>query len=259
MPASYAACRHARCTCRPSPVPASLDRLELLERLATALAVAEGAARGRAEEVLEPRLRRAAVGAWMHLRLQLYEPRRRRREARCAQLLPSCRADPVRRPRVVPDDCDLRPRHLLLDRALHVLERRAAEEGRRQLDPDPPVLLHLDGADDAEVDERDDGDLRVGDLLERLPHLVGLGRHHCAPAGADRRTIVISSHSGASSSVCVPRSTASTSASPTRAASAPRSSGGSTPSAYGQSASTAAWKRGSSRSRPCHNSACSRW
>ena len=108
-------------------------------------------------------------------------------------------------------------------RALHHLERGAAEERRRELDPDVSVL-DIDRTDDAEVDERDDGDLRVGDLLERLPDL--LGGHHCAPAGAERRTIVISSHSGASSSVCVPRSTASTSSRPTRATSSPRSSAG---------------------------------
>src|SRR5207248_8810854 len=82
-------------------------------------------------------------------------------------------------------------------------ERRTAEEGRRELDPNLSVR-DIDRTDDAEVDERDDGDLRVRDLLERLPDL-GLG-YHCAPDGADRRTIVISSHIGASSSVCVPRS-----------------------------------------------------
>ena len=64
----------------------------------------------------------------------------------------------------------------------------------------------------------------IRDLLERLPDL-GLG-YHCAPAGAERRTIVISSQSGARSSVCVPRSTASTSARPTRCTSSPRSSCG---------------------------------
>ncbi len=93
-------------------------------------------------------------------------------------------------------------------RALHHLERRAAEEGRRELDPDVSVR-DIDRTDDAEVDERDDRDLRVRDLLERLPDLSLA--YHCAPAGAERRTIVISSQSGASSSVCVPRSIASTS------------------------------------------------
>ena len=70
-----------------------LDRLELLERLAAALAPADRAARRRAEDVLEPRLGRAAVRAAERLRLQLHErrrarrARRRRREARDAQLL----------------------------------------------------------------------------------------------------------------------------------------------------------------------------
>ncbi len=38
---------------------------------------------------------------------------------------------------------------------------------------------------------RDDRDLRIRDLRERLPDR--LGGYHCAPAGAERRTIVISS------------------------------------------------------------------
>ena len=100
---------------------------------------------------------------------------------------------------------------LLLERALHRLERGTAEERRRELHADVSVR-DIDRTDDAEVDERDDGDLRIGDLVERLPDL--LGRHHCAPAGAERRTIVISFQSSASSSVCVPRSTASTSSRP---------------------------------------------
>ena len=53
---------------------------------------------------------------------------------------------------------------------------------------------------DAEVDERDHRDLRVGDLGERVPDLVG--GHHREPAGAERRTDVISSHSSASSASC---------------------------------------------------------
>ena len=59
--------------------------------------------------------------------------------------------------------------------------------------------------------------------------------------------------------VCVPRSTASTSSSPTRRASSARCSGGTTPSAYGHSSATASRKRGSSRRRACHSSACMRW
>src|SRR6202007_2846275 len=106
--------------------------------------------------------------------------------------------------------CIVHPPHLglralLLDCPLPDLERRAAEERRRELDPDVAVL-DIDRTDDAEVDERHDGDLRVRDLLQRLPDL-SLG-YHWAPAGAERRTIVISSHSGASSSACLPRSIA---------------------------------------------------
>src|SRR5207248_4548458 len=120
------------------------------------------------------------------------------------------------------------PGDLLLHRPLHHLERGTAEEGRRELDPDVSVL-DIDRTDDPEVDERDDGDLRIRDLLERLPDLSLA--YHCAPAGAERRTVVISSHSGPSSSVCVPRSIASTSSRPTRETSSPRSSAGRTPSA----------------------------
>ena len=90
----------------------------------------------------------------------------------------------------------------VLQRALHHLERRAAEERRRELDAHA-VAVDGDVADHAEVDERDDRDLRVGDLLERRPDL--LDRHHCAP-GTERRTSVISFHSSASSGVCSPRS-----------------------------------------------------
>src|SRR3954470_5508681 len=234
----------------------SLDRLELLERLAGALAVAQRAARGRTEDVLEPRLRRAAVGAAEGICLQLNEfwgrcfPRSRRREARRAQLLAAGRRDPVGRPRIVGDDLDpglgAEPGDLLLHRPLHHLEGGAPQERGRELDPDVSVL-DIDRTDDAEVDERDDGDLRVRNLLERLPDL-GLA-YHCAPAGAERRTIVISSHSGPSWSVCVPRSTAATSSRPTRETSSARSSAGRMPSAYGHSSSTASWKRGSSRRR----------
>src|SRR5581483_10214310 len=171
-----------------------------LERLATAVAVAERPARGRAEDVLEARLGRAAVRAPVHLRLELDETGGRRREAGFPELLAAGGSDLVRRPRVVLDDDNLRLGNLLLDRALHELERRTAEERRRELDPDVSVL-DIDRADDAEVDERDDGDIRIGDLLERLPDLRLGERYHCAPAGAERRTSVISSHSGPSSSV----------------------------------------------------------
>ena len=52
-------------------LPASLDRLELLERLSARVAVAERAARGRAEEVLELRVRRAAPRAAVRAALEL--------------------------------------------------------------------------------------------------------------------------------------------------------------------------------------------
>src|SRR5438105_8825292 len=121
------------------------DRLELLEGLATVNAVAERAARGGAEEVLEPRLGGAAVGtaedgapqldALGHCRLA----RCRRGEARGPELLAAGGRDLVRRPGVVDDDPDLRLAAELGDlrrhRIAHHLERGAAEEGRRELDP----------------------------------------------------------------------------------------------------------------------------
>src|SRR5690348_18466704 len=82
------------------------------------------------------------------------------------------RRDLVRRPRVVLDHLDLSARNLLLDRARHELERRAAEEGRRELDPHVTVP-DIDRTDDAEVDEGDDRDLRIRDLVERVPDLLG--------------------------------------------------------------------------------------
>src|SRR5437763_2500021 len=113
-----------------------LDRLELLERLPAALAVAERAARRRPEDVLEARLRRAAVRAPVHLRLELHErrcgclARRGRRESRGASLLAAGRSDAVGRPGVVLDHLDLglaaEGAHLLLQRVLHLPERRAA-------------------------------------------------------------------------------------------------------------------------------------
>src|SRR5438477_1336473 len=116
----------------------SLDRLELLERLAARLAPADRAARGRAEDVLEPRLRRTAVRAAEGLRLQLHERRRacgarcRRGEACGAQLLATGGADAVCRPRVVLNDGDGRLRSelrdLLLEGTLHRLEGGATDE-----------------------------------------------------------------------------------------------------------------------------------
>ena len=213
------------------------DRLELLERLAAALAPADRAARRRAEDVLEPRLGRAAVRAAERLRLELHErrrpgaARRGRREAGFAQLLAAGDGDAVGRPGVVLDHANLRlcaeRRDLVLQRALHHLERRAAEERRRELDANA-IAVDGDVADHAEIDQRDHGNLGVGDLVERGPDR--LGRYHCAP-GIERRTSVISSQSSASAGVCLPRSLAGTTSRPTRRASSSRSSGSSTPSA----------------------------
>ena len=122
------------------------------------------------------------------------------REARLAQLLAPFGRDPVGRPGVVQHDVDLRLAaerdHRLLHLPPHRVERRAAQEGGRELDPNAR-RVDRDRLDHAEVDERDDGDLRIRDLRQRLPD--ALGRHHCAPTGAERRTIVISSQSAANS------------------------------------------------------------
>ena len=83
---------------RSGSTPCGLDRLELLERLAAARAVAERPARRRAEDVLQPRVGRAAVRAAEDGGLQLHERRRGRRargrrcEAGRAQLLAARRA-----------------------------------------------------------------------------------------------------------------------------------------------------------------------
>src|SRR5205814_140596 len=76
------------------------------------LAVADRAARGRAEQVLEACLGRAAVGTAEALRLELHKAwcrglsRSRRREARGAELLAPGRGDPVGRPPVGVVDLD---------------------------------------------------------------------------------------------------------------------------------------------------------
>src|SRR5689334_17097415 len=91
----------------------SSDRLELLERLAAGLAVADRAARGRAEQVVQARVGRAAVRAPEALRLELHQLRapghawRRWGEAGLTELLAALRCDPVGRPRVVQDDLHL--------------------------------------------------------------------------------------------------------------------------------------------------------
>src|SRR5207253_2053782 len=59
----------------------SSDRLELLERLPARVAVAEGAARRRTEDVLEAGVGRVAVGAARDVRAELDEARRGWREA----------------------------------------------------------------------------------------------------------------------------------------------------------------------------------
>src|SRR6266513_4135348 len=181
-----------------------LDGLELLEGLVAAVAVADRPARGGAEDVLEARLGRAAVRALERLALELDElraaglARRGWCEAGLAKLLAALRRDPVRRPRVVEQDLDLGLGPELADPLGHLishyLERRAAEKGRRELDPHAtvhfgPVLgpgpgtwLYGHAADDAEVDDRDRRDLRIGDLGQRLPDAF-LG-YHVAPAPA---------------------------------------------------------------------------
>src|SRR6185369_4733469 len=114
-----------------------LNGLELLERLLTVAAVAQRAARRRAEDVLERRVARAAVRAAEAVRLQLHECRPfRARGGRCkarrAQLLAALGRDAVGRPGVVEHDLDLRFRtelaQLVRHRVPHHLERRAAEE-----------------------------------------------------------------------------------------------------------------------------------
>src|SRR5947207_7015227 len=128
-----------------SGVPRS-DRLELLERLLAAAAVTQRAARRRAEDVLERRVARAAVGAAEAVRLQLYQRRPLaargwRREAGLAELLAALGCDLVGRPGVVEHDLDLRLGAELGDPLGHLrahhLQGRAAEEGRRELDVHP--------------------------------------------------------------------------------------------------------------------------
>src|SRR5437870_2835787 len=85
--------RSANRSRRREPRKATSDRLELLERLPAAAAVAHRPARGRPEDVLERGFARAAVGTAEAVRLELDElrpadfSRRRRRESALAQLL----------------------------------------------------------------------------------------------------------------------------------------------------------------------------
>src|SRR5262249_60479373 len=126
-----------------------------------------------------------------------------------AQLLAAFGRDPVGRPGVVRDPVDPGVRAELLDarghRVAHDLERRAAEKRGRELDADL-VPRHVHGPDHAEVDERDDGDLRVRNLRERIPYL--LFGYQVAPAN-ERRTSVISAHRSASSGACWSRTSSS--------------------------------------------------
>ena len=153
--------------------------------------------------------RKVPVWSWSERRLA-GRARRGRGEARLPELLAACGRDPVGRPGVVAD-------HLMSGSApssaifAASASRMTSSAGQpRKVGVNPTCTrpaLDADVTHDAEVDERDDRDLRVGDLRERLPDL-GLG-HHAAP-GTERRTTVISSHRAGHSSTCVPRSTAST-------------------------------------------------
>src|SRR6186997_3646753 len=102
-----------------------LDRLELLERLMAVRAVADRAARGRAEDVLQLRLGRSAVRAAEHGATQLHELRHPclawswRSESCPPELFTPLGCDPVGRPRVVDHDLDVRLAAQLFDRLGH--------------------------------------------------------------------------------------------------------------------------------------------
>ena len=218
-----------------------LDRLELLERLPAAAAVPQRAARRRAEEVLELRVRRAAVRAAEGARLELDElrparlSRRRRREARGAQLLASLGRDAVCRPRVVRDH-----RHLRLAAELAHLaaiwSRMTSSAGQprnvgvnsTRTRPSSTATSRTTPSSTSEIT----GISGSGSLRARPRPALG---HHVAPA-TERRTIVISSQSALNSSLGRPRS-------PSR----------------GRSSSSASAKRGSPARRCCHICAWSRW
>ena len=172
-----------------------LDRLELLERLAAARrsSGSSGTAWGRRGSRASCRSSRSTGSG---SRAGAGRARASRPRAARAARKPAARS--FSRPSGVMSSVDhessrhdadlgLAPssRDLRLHRALHRLERGAAQERRREVDAHGSVV-DLDVLDHAEVDERDHGDLRVGDLGERRPDLVG--GHHCAPAGAERRT-----------------------------------------------------------------------
>ena len=193
-----------------------------------------------------------------------------------AELLAALGRDVVGRPRVVEEDADL-------GLAAERLDRLAPARARIPSSAGQPMNVGVnstrtrssstrDVLDDAEVDERDHGDLRVRDLGERLPDVLlerAVASTTARPAGAERRTDVISSQQlGELGLVHAARDrldVGERAAEPLldAAASSGRSSSSSTPSAYGQSSSTAS----SSRARPSsaasrrsiHISACMRW
>ncbi len=85
-------------------------------------------------------------------------------------------ADAVGRPRVVEHHPYLRlaaeSPDCVLDLATHRVERRAPHERGGEVDVHV-LVLHANVLHDAEVDDRDHGDLRVGDLPKRSPDRVG--------------------------------------------------------------------------------------
>ena len=181
--------------------PVGLDRLELLERLPAARAVAQRPAGRRAEDVLEPRLGRAAVRAAVSVALQLHECRRGLLRAAPAVRTPTRAAS--RGPAGVMRSVDHESsRQTLISGSAPSARIRSAIASRITSSAGQPrnvgvkstrtwPFVDVDVADDAEVDERDHRDLRIRDLGQRVPDLC-FG-HHFVPAGCERRTIVISS------------------------------------------------------------------
>ena len=123
------------------------DRLDRFERLAAVGAVADGPTLGRPEEVLDDRSARTAVrarDAWFEIDETAGRGRNRplagRRDTRGQQRSTTGRADALRGPRDLERgrDLDRAPEGTqpLGDRRLDELERRAADEGRQDLDAD---------------------------------------------------------------------------------------------------------------------------
>ena len=241
-----------------------LDRLELLERLPAALAVAKRAARRRAEDVLELRLRRAAVRAAVHLRLQLHE------------LGASSRAGGRTRRRAASRG----PAAVILS----VDHESSFTTSTSASAPSSPTFSSI-----ARFITSSAGQPRNVGVNSTWTRPFWTSTERMTPRSTSETTGIsgsgISSNAAQTCSAVTiarpPARSAAPSSSrpraararpcacrarprrpprrPTRAASASRCSGGSTPSAYGQSSSTAARKRGSSRRRSCHISACMRW